>query len=46
MATPYLRGFPGRVAFASLNEASVRRRSSLFDPAAEAQDLNILTAER
>jgi hypothetical protein len=46
MVTPSLRGFPGRVALASLNEESVRRRSALTDPAAEAQDLSILNVGR
>jgi hypothetical protein len=46
MMTPSLRGDSGRVVRASLNEESVRRRSALTDPAAEAHDLNILNAGR
>jgi len=46
MIAPYLRGYPGRVALASLNETPVRRRSALTDPAGEAHDLNILNAGR
>jgi hypothetical protein len=46
MTTPSLRGLPGRAARASLNEVNVRRRSALTNPAAEAQDSNILDAGR